>query len=636
MGSLLAGPFCGQLLADFGAEVIKVGRQARGPHARVGPPPQRGTHPLVAHHRPQQEIRHHQLAGGGGQDLARRLISEADVVVENFRPGTLEKWGLGYEDLGEINPGLVMVRVSGYGQTGPYKDQAGFGSIGEAMGGIRHVTGYPDRPPPRVGISLGDSLAATFGALGAVTALYNRESAGEGQIVDVGIYEAVLALMESTIPEYARRPRPRAHRGHPALRGAVEHLPHRRRRLRRDRRQRRHRVRTVRGGGTSRVGRGGTVCDPPRPRREPGRAGRPDLRLDQPTKRGRGARGNERGERPCRQLFTAEDMLSDEQYAARQNIVTVEDPEIGPFPMQNVVPRLSETPGEVRWTGPKLGQHNDEVFKSARDARRRPRRSAGTGHRLMHIEIVDVGPRDGLQNEDKTLSPSPGRALREARRRRRPRRGRQLRQPETRPADGRRRSNGAIERSPHTSYAGLVLNEKGYERAIEAGVDEVRYAFPVTETFAKRNQNTTIRRHAARRAARGTGTLDGVRVSITLSAAFGDPSKDGSNPSTYSKSPPGSASARRDRTGRHHSVGVPARCEARRGRRTHGITVGCHFHDTRNTGIANAAAAVESGATVLDASVGARAAAPSPPAPQATSPQKTSSTSCTTWATTRE
>src|SRR5688500_12275725 len=137
------------------------------------------------------------LREGEGQDLARRLICEADIVVENFRPGTLEKWGLGYEDLSGISPGLVMVRVSGYGQTGPYKDQAGFGSIGEAMGGIRHVTGYPDRPPPRVGISLGDSLAATFGALGAVTALYNREARGrKGQVVDVGIYGAVLALLE--------------------------------------------------------------------------------------------------------------------------------------------------------------------------------------------------------------------------------------------------------------------------------------------------------------------------------------------------------------------------------------------------------------------------------------------------------
>src|ERR671911_3003660 len=205
MGSLLAGPFCGQLLADFGAEVIKLEPPGKGDPMRMW-----GRHrkegrtlwwPIIARNKKSVTIN---LREDEGQDLARRLISEADIVVENFRPGTLEKWGLGYEDLNGINPGLVMVRVSGYGQTGPYKDQAGFGSIGEAMGGIRHVTGFPDRPPPRVGISLGDSLAATFGALGAVTALYSRAArSGKGQMVDVGIYEAVLALMESTIPEYA-------------------------------------------------------------------------------------------------------------------------------------------------------------------------------------------------------------------------------------------------------------------------------------------------------------------------------------------------------------------------------------------------------------------------------------------------
>src|SRR5215210_3381476 len=205
MGSLLAGPFCGQLLADFGAEVLKIEPPGKGDPMRVW-----GRHrkegrtlwrPIIARNKKSVTLN---LREEQGQELARRLIAEADVVVENFRPGTLEKWGLGYDDLKEINPGVVMVRVSGYGQTGPYRDQAGFGSIGEAMGGIRHVTGFPDRPPPRVGISLGDSLAATFGALGAITALYNREAnGGKGQVVDVAIYEAVLALMESTIPEYA-------------------------------------------------------------------------------------------------------------------------------------------------------------------------------------------------------------------------------------------------------------------------------------------------------------------------------------------------------------------------------------------------------------------------------------------------
>jgi succinyl-CoA---D-citramalate CoA-transferase len=301
-----------------------------------------------------------------GQGLARRLISGSDVVVENFRPGTLERWGLGYGDLSEVNPGLVMVRVSGYGQTGPYKDQAGFGSIGEAMGGIRHVTGFPDRPPPRVGISLGDSLAATFGALGAVTALYNRETnGGRGQIVDVAIYEAVLALMESTIPEYALT-------GHIRGRtGAI--LPF------------------VAPSNTYPAGDGDYVVIGANAdnvfRRFAKALGHPEW-----AESDRYATHHARGENqeeldglisdwtrqrtaeevieamreasvPAGKLFTAEDMLADEQYAARQSVVEVEAPEIGRFPMQNVVPRLSETPGEVRWTGPNLGQHNEEVFK---------------------------------------------------------------------------------------------------------------------------------------------------------------------------------------------------------------------------------------------------------------------------------
>jgi succinyl-CoA--D-citramalate CoA-transferase len=234
------------------------------------------------------------------------------------------------------------------------------------MGGIRHVTGYPDRPPPRVGISLGDSLAATFGALGAVTALYNREvRGGKGQVVDVGIYEAVLALMESTIPEYALA-------GHVRGRtGAI--LPF------------------VAPSNTYPTGDGDYIVIGANADTVFGRfanaIGHPEWAESEKyaTHHARGENQEElddlisgwtsertaeevlevmRGASvPAGKLFTAEDMLSDEQYAARQNIVEVEDPDIGPFPMQNVVPRLSETPGEVRWTGPKLGQHNDEVFK---------------------------------------------------------------------------------------------------------------------------------------------------------------------------------------------------------------------------------------------------------------------------------
>ena len=366
MGSLLAGPFCGQLLADFGAEVIKVEPPGKGdPMREWGRHRKEGRTlwwPIIARNKKSVTLN---LREKEGQDLARRLISGADVVVENFRPGTLERWGLGYQDLSEINPALVMVRVSGYGQTGPYRDQAGFWSIGEAMGGIRHVTGFPDRPPPRVGISLGDSLAATFGALGAVTALYNREAnGGKGQIVDVAIYEAVLALIESTIPEYALT-------GHIRGRtGAI--LPF------------------VAPSNTYPTSEGDYVVIGANADTVFGRfakaVGHPEWAgSDQyATHHARGENQEEldnmisdwTGQRtaeevleamreagvPAGKLFTAEDMLSDEQYAARGNILEVEDPDIGPFPMQNVVPRLSETPGEVRWTGPKLGQHNDEIY----------------------------------------------------------------------------------------------------------------------------------------------------------------------------------------------------------------------------------------------------------------------------------
>ena len=369
MGSLLAGPFCGQILGDFGAEVIKVEPPGKGDPMREWGRHRKEGHtlwwPIIARNKKSVTLN---LREGEGQELARRLVETADVLVENFRPGTMERWGLGYEELSTTNPGLVMVRVSGYGQTGPYKDQAGFGSIGEAMGGIRHVTGFPDRPPPRVGISLGDSLAATFGALGAVTALYNREArGGRGQVVDVAIYEAVLALMESTIPEYALT-------GHIRGRtGAI--LPF------------------VAPSNTYPTSDGDYVVIGANADTVFGRfakaLGHPEWAESEryATHNARGENQHELDELisawtrertaqevievmreasvPAGKLFTAEDMLSDEHYAARQNIVEVEDPDIGPFPMQDVVPRLTETPGSVRWTGPKLGQHNDEVFKEA-------------------------------------------------------------------------------------------------------------------------------------------------------------------------------------------------------------------------------------------------------------------------------
>jgi formyl-CoA transferase len=203
LGTLLAGPFCGQLLGDMGAEVIKIEPPGQGDPMRAWGRQKQGDPslwwPVIARNKKAITL---DLRQTEGQGLLKRLVAKADFLIENFRPGTMEKWGLGYEDLRAVNPRLIMIRVSGYGQTGPYSHQAGFGAIGEAMGGLRYVVGDPSTPPSRVGISIGDSLAATFACLGALSALHYREKTGRGQVVDSAIYEAVLNMMESLITEY--------------------------------------------------------------------------------------------------------------------------------------------------------------------------------------------------------------------------------------------------------------------------------------------------------------------------------------------------------------------------------------------------------------------------------------------------
>ena len=203
LGQLLAGPFCGQLLGDFGAEVVKVEDPGKGDPmrewGREKPHGQSLWWPVVARNKLSVTC---DLRRAEGQDLMRRLIAQSDILVENFRPGTLERWGLAPEQLWEINPGLIITRVTGFGQTGPYAPRAGYGSIGEAMGGLRYVTGEADRPPSRSGISIGDSLAATFACLGTLVALHSRHRTGRGQVVDSAIYEAVLAMMESLLPDW--------------------------------------------------------------------------------------------------------------------------------------------------------------------------------------------------------------------------------------------------------------------------------------------------------------------------------------------------------------------------------------------------------------------------------------------------
>ncbi|GAA3617483.1 CoA transferase [Nonomuraea rosea] len=365
LGQLLAGPFCGQLLGDFGAEVIKVEDPGRGdPMRQWGREKPYGLSlwwPVVARNKKSVTC---DLRTPEGQALVKRLVATADVLLENFRPGTLERWGMSPEELHALNPRLVITRVTGFGQTGPYAPRAGYGSIGEAMGGIRHVTGDPDRPPSRTGISIGDSLAATHACVGTLVALHERERSGKGQVVDSAIYEAVLAMMESLIPEWQQASYRRERTG-PVLPNVSP-----------------SNVYPAKDGDSlliaanqdSVFGRLARVM------------GRPELAEDARFAT-HGARGEHMAELdeliaawtatlpaddllrtlheggvPAGRIYTAEDMFTDPHFAAREAIVRVPHPEFGELAMQNVVPKLSATPGAVRTAGPALGQHNDEVY----------------------------------------------------------------------------------------------------------------------------------------------------------------------------------------------------------------------------------------------------------------------------------
>jgi len=369
MGQLLAGPFCGQLLADFGADVIKLEPPGQGdPMREWGREKADGRSlwwPVVARGKRSVTIN---LREKDGQDLARRLIATADVVIENFRPGTLEKWGMAPEDLMADNPRLIVVRVSGYGQDGPYASRPGYGAIGEAMGGLRAVIGEPDRPPARAGISIGDTLAATFACVGTLVALHARENTGRGQVVDAALYEAVLGVMESLIPEYtvSGYVRPRTGSILPNVAPANAY--------------------PTADGEHLISGNQDTVF-----KRLAEAMGRPELADDEryATHNARGANQAElddliaewskgltsaeleellnRHSVPNGKIYTAPDMLADAHFAARKAIVTMAHPQLGDFPMQNVVPKLSDTPGEVRWVGPELGEHTDEVLAEALD-----------------------------------------------------------------------------------------------------------------------------------------------------------------------------------------------------------------------------------------------------------------------------
>jgi len=364
LGQLIAGPFCGQLLGDFGAEIIKIEAPDRPDPARdwgaVKVNDASVFWAIIARNKRSLTLN---LRLAQGQEILKRLVSTADVLVENFRPGTLEKWGLSPEILHAINPRLIITRVSGYGQTGPESHKPGYASVGEAKGGLRHLIGEPDRPPARAGVSLGDTMTGTFAALGTMMALYHREKSGRGQVVDAAIYESVMAFMESLIPEFALGGHTRERSGavlpriapssaYPCSDGMV-----------------------IIGANQDTLFQrlskmiGTDWADDPRYATHDAR-GEHQAELDALISVW--TRNNsmvdvlrlcEANAIPCGAVNTAKDLLVDAHIQARKAIVSVFSPLVGEqVPMQGTFPGLSETPGEVRSAGPELGQDTDAIL----------------------------------------------------------------------------------------------------------------------------------------------------------------------------------------------------------------------------------------------------------------------------------
>jgi formyl-CoA transferase/succinyl-CoA--D-citramalate CoA-transferase len=364
LGNFIAGPFAGQLLGDYGADVIKVESPGDGDPMRRWGVTRDGDSlwwPSIARNKRSITLN---LRDERARQLVLRLAAECDVVLENFRPGVLDRWGLGYEVLKAVNKRLVVTHVSGFGQTGPLAGQAGFGSVGEAMGGIRHTTGSPDRPPSRAGISLGDALASVFAVVGTLSALLAARESGEGQEVDVAIYEAVAALMESTMADYELGGVVRTRSGSVLPGVAPSNV-----------------YPTADGAEVVVAANADAVfvrlCTA---------MGKPDLASDErfAGHAGRGANMAELDELvgewtsalacddllalldehgvPAGRIFTAPDMLTDPQYMARDMVRRVTSTQGWDVPMTGIVPRFASTPGTIRHPGPTLGQHTDEVL----------------------------------------------------------------------------------------------------------------------------------------------------------------------------------------------------------------------------------------------------------------------------------
>ena len=367
LGQVVAGPYCGQVLADLGADVVKVEPPRTGDVLRQWGWAPDGKDSLwwrvTARGKRSITV---DLRTSDGQALARRLAAEVDVVVENFRPGTLEKWGLSYDELSAVNPGLVLVRISGFGQDGPYAERPGYASIGEAMGGLRALTGYPDRPPVRVGLSLGDTLTGLTGALGAIAALHERARSGVGQVVDAAIYESVLALTEGLVPEWqspacsgsAQAPSSRASRRATSTRPPTARCSS-------------QPTRTASSVGSSRSWSGRELAADSRFADHKSRGAHADeldaLIADWTRSRPSAEvlEALHAAAVPAGLVYAPADMADDPHFRARGSLLEVDDPELGPLLMPAPAPRLSRTPAVVRWAGPRLGQHTDEVLAEA-------------------------------------------------------------------------------------------------------------------------------------------------------------------------------------------------------------------------------------------------------------------------------
>ncbi|MDF3035374.1 MAG: CoA transferase [Paucimonas sp.] len=379
LGTLIAGPFCSRMLAEFGADVVKI-ESPDGDPIRQWRVLKDGTSLWWYVQSRNKKSVALNMKDPRGQEIARKLALEADIIIENYRPGVLEKWGIGYEELKAVNPATIMVRLSGYGQTGPLKDLPGFGAIGESMGGMRYVSGHPDRPPVRIGISIGDSVAALHGVIGAMMALRHRDvtggrwngksgadcKAGQGQMVDVALYEAVFNMMESLVPEYDHAGVVRERTGG-ALPGIVPSNTY-----------------TTKDGGNIviagngdaifkrlmlAIGRGDMANDP--------QLARNDGRVPRTQEIDNAIQGwcetqciddalaiLKAADVPVTKIYSVQDMMSDAQFLARNMFEQHAFKDGTPIKLPAVTPKLSETPGETKWLGPQLGEHNCEVLSS--------------------------------------------------------------------------------------------------------------------------------------------------------------------------------------------------------------------------------------------------------------------------------